>query len=124
MDGVLLIDKPSGPTSHDVVARMRSVTGERSVGHTGTLDPLATGLLPLVVGSATRLSSYLTGHDKTYEATVRLGFATDTDDAEGQPLGAASSDRPGEARVVEALARFRGEVEQVPPRHSAKKVGG
>ena len=83
MDGVLLIDKPSGPTSHDVVARIRSVTKERSVGHTGTLDPRATGLLPLVLGKATRLASVLTGGDKTYLASIRLGIRTTTDDADG-----------------------------------------
>jgi len=124
MDGVLLIDKPSGPTSHDVVARVRSVAGERSVGHTGTLDPLATGLLPLVMGRATRLSTFLTGHDKTYEAVIQLGFATDTDDSQGQPLGPASPDRPDEARIRDAVGRFHGELQQVPPRHSAKKIGG
>lgn len=124
MDGVLLIDKPSGPTSHDVVARLRAVSGERSIGHTGTLDPLATGLLPLVLGRATRLSPYLTGRDKTYEATVRFGFATDTDDAAGQPLGSVSTDLPDASRIGEALKRFEGEIQQVPPRHSAKKIGG
>ena len=124
MDGVLLIDKPSGPTSHDVVARLRAVTGERSIGHTGTLDPLATGLLPLVLGRATRLSAHLTGGEKTYDATLRLGFATDTDDALGQPLGPATADLPGDAAIDAALARFRGTFDQVPPSHSAKKVAG
>ena len=126
MDGVLLIDKPSGPTSHDVVARMRSVTGERSIGHTGTLDPMATGLLPLVVGKATRLSAYLTGGDKTYDATIRLGFFTETDDALGARLDSPADEPPlpDEATVVEALGRFRGTFDQVPPSHSAKKVGG
>ena len=129
MDGVLLIDKPSGPTSHDVVARMRSVTGERSIGHTGTLDPMATGLLPLVLGKATRLSAYLTGGDKTYDATIRLGFFTDTDDALGTRLDSAPGQPPvppfpDEATVVAALDRFRGTFDQMPPNHSAKKVGG
>jgi tRNA pseudouridine55 synthase len=124
MDGVLLIDKPGGPTSHDVVARLRTVARERSVGHTGTLDPMATGLLPLVLGRATRLSSFLTGRDKTYEAIVRLGFATDTDDAQGQPLGPASAGLPSAERVRDAVARFRGDLQQLPPRHSAKKVAG
>ena len=124
MDGVLLIDKPTGPTSHDVVARLRSVTGERSIGHTGTLDPLATGLLPLVLGRATRLSPFLTGHDKTYEAVVRLGFATDTDDSQGQPIGVQSARRPNADQVRETIARFTGELQQVPPRHSAKRIGG
>lgn len=124
MDGVLLIDKPSGPTSHDVVARLRAVSGERSIGHTGTLDPLATGLLPLVLGRATRLSPYLTGRDKTYDAIVRLGFATDTDDAAGQPLGTPCADLPDDAQVSATVQRFRGDIQQMPPRHSAKKVAG
>ncbi len=123
MNGVLLIDKPSGPTSHDVVARVRSVTRERSVGHTGTLDPRATGLLPLVLGKATRLASLLTGSDKTYDATIRLGVATDTDDAAGRPIGEPRP-CPDEAAVRAALDQFRGVVHQVPPAHSAKKVGG
>jgi tRNA pseudouridine55 synthase len=124
MDGILLIDKPSGPTSHDVVARLRSVTGERSIGHTGTLDPLATGLLPLVLGRATRLSAHLTGGDKTYEATVRLGFFTDTDDALGQPLGPPAPVLPDDEAIAAAVSRFRGTIAQVPPSHSAKKVEG
>jgi len=124
MDGVLLIDKPSGPTSHDVVARLRSVTGERSIGHTGTLDPLATGLLPLVLGKATRLSAHLTGGAKSYDATVRLGFFTDTDDALGRPLADPSATRPDEADILAALEACRGSYDQVPPNHSAKKVGG
>jgi tRNA pseudouridine55 synthase len=124
MDGVLLVDKPSGPTSHDVVARLRVTTGERSIGHTGTLDPLATGLLPLVVGRATRLSALLTGSDKSYEATIRLGLATDTDDAQGRPLGPPGVDVPDAGTVRAALDRFRGTFDQVPPDHSAKKVGG
>ncbi|MFI5178447.1 MAG: tRNA pseudouridine(55) synthase TruB [Vicinamibacterales bacterium] len=124
MDGVLLIDKPSGPTSHDVVARLRRTSGERAIGHTGTLDPRATGLLPLVLGRATRLASLLTGGDKVYEATIRLGFATDTDDADGRPLGEPVTALPADAEVDEALARFAGTFEQTPPSHSAKKVGG
>jgi tRNA pseudouridine55 synthase len=124
MDGVLLIDKPSGPTSHDVVARLRRTTGEKSIGHTGTLDPRATGLLPLVLGRATRLASYLTGGDKTYEATVRLGFATDTDDADGRLIGEPVSSLPADAAVDEALGAFRGPIDQTPPSHSAKKIGG
>jgi tRNA pseudouridine55 synthase len=124
VDGVLLIDKPAGPTSHDVVARLRRTLGERRVGHTGTLDPQATGLLPLVVGRATRLASLLTGGSKTYEAVVRLGQATDTDDAQGRPLGSAHGELPTDAAVDAALDRFRGTFLQRPPRHSAKKVGG
>jgi tRNA pseudouridine55 synthase len=124
MDGLLLIDKPSGPTSHDVVARIRRSSGERSIGHTGTLDPRATGLLPLLVGRATRLASLLIGSDKTYEATVRLGFSTDTDDEEGAPLGERRTELPSDATVRAALGRFTGDLEQVPPQHSAKRVDG
>lgn len=124
MDGLLLVDKPSGLTSHDVVHRVRRASGERRIGHTGTLDPLATGLLPLVVGRATRLATFLTGGDKTYEATVRLGVATTTDDAEGPPLGPPAASLPDDALVRAVLGRFRGDLQQVPPRHSAKKVGG
>jgi tRNA pseudouridine55 synthase len=124
MDGVLLIDKPSGPTSHDVVARLRRTSGEKSIGHTGTLDPRATGLLPLVMGRATRLASFLSGGDKTYVATVRLGFATDTDDADGRPIGEPASALPDDASVDRALSAFAGSLEQLPPSHSAKKIGG
>jgi tRNA pseudouridine55 synthase len=124
MDGVLLIDKPTGPTSHDVVARLRRTSGEKSIGHTGTLDPRATGLLPLVMGRATRLAPYLGSGDKTYVATIRLGFATDTDDADGRPIGDASARLPDDEAVRRALAEFAGSFEQLPPSHSAKKVGG
>lgn len=124
MDGVLLIDKPSGPTSHDVVARLRRTSGEKSIGHTGTLDPRATGLLPLVLGRATRLAAFLSGSDKTYLATIRLGFATDTDDADGRPLTAPATALPDDAAIDRALAGFAGSLEQLPPSHSAKKVGG
>jgi len=123
VDGVLLIDKPSGPTSHDVVARVRSVSGERSVGHTGTLDPRATGLLALVLGKATRLASVLSGSDKTYDAIIRLGSATDTDDADGSVI-ATSVSRPDDQAIDEALGHFTGTFDQLPPNHSAKKVGG
>jgi tRNA pseudouridine55 synthase len=124
MTGVLLIDKPEGPTSHDVVARLRRTSGERRIGHTGTLDPLATGLLALVLGRATRLTAVLTGGVKRYEAVIRLGFATSTDDREGEPIERPSGDPPGEAAVREALAAFLGAFDQMPPRHSAKKLGG
>ena len=124
MDGLLLIDKPVGPTSHDVVARLRRTSGERSIGHTGTLDPRATGLLPLLVGRATRLASLLIGSDKTYEATVRLGFSTSTDDEEGAPNGEPYPDLPGDDAIKDVLRRFTGELSQVPPQHSAKHVNG
>jgi tRNA pseudouridine(55) synthase len=86
MNGVLVIDKPSGMTSHDVVARVRRILGERRIGHTGTLDPFATGVLVLLVGQATRLAQFLTAADKEYEAVIRLGFATDTGDREGKEI--------------------------------------
>jgi tRNA pseudouridine55 synthase len=124
MTGLLLIDKPSGPTSHDVVARIRKTARERSVGHTGTLDPRATGLLLLLCGKATRLSTLLMGHDKTYDARVALGVATDTDDADGEPIGKLDSARPSREELDAALAGFRGTFAQEPPAHSAKRVGG
>jgi tRNA pseudouridine55 synthase len=124
VDGLLLIDKPAGPTSHDVVLRLRKSSGERRVGHTGTLDPRATGLLPLVFGRATRLASLIAGGDKTYEAVIRLGVATDTDDADGRPLGEVAASLPASAAVEAALAAFRGTFDQLPPSHSAKKVAG
>ena len=125
MDGLLIIDKPSGPTSHDVVSRMRRVLHERRIGHTGTLDPIATGVLLLVVGRATRLARFLSACDKSYEAVVRLGFSTDTADADGQPIGPVSN-RPLPPREVidAALAGFRGTFMQQPPAFSAKKIDG
>jgi len=121
---VLLVDKPRGLTSHDVVAALRSATGERRVGHTGTLDPLATGLLPLVFGQATRLASLLTSGTKIYEATITLGQATDTDDADGRPVGPTTGSPVSDERLDEALRRFRGRFDQLPPSHSAKKIAG
>src|SRR5688572_21674723 len=102
----MVVDKPAGPTSHDVVDRVRRALGIRKAGHTGTLDPFATGVLPVCIGKATRLARFLTGTDKTYRATVRLGFATTTDDLTGEPLGPARSpDVPAEAlaRACRAL---------------------
>ena len=125
IDGVLVIDKPAGPTSHDVVARMRRVLGTKRIGHTGTLDPFATGVLPLVVGRATRLASFLSGDEKEYEAGIRLGLATETYD--GTRLsGAAIPPPPGIDReaVEAALVRFRGTFDQMPPPYSAKKIEG
>jgi tRNA pseudouridine55 synthase len=125
MDGLLVIDKPAGPTSHDVVARMRRVLGERRIGHTGTLDPNASGVLPLVIGRATRLAKFLSGGDKTYEAVVRFGIATDSYDAEGTPAGAPwTGPPPARAEVDAALAEFRGTFLQQPPAYSAKKIDG
>jgi len=127
--GVLVIDKPEGPTSHDVVGRVRRVLRERRVGHAGTLDPLATGVVVVLVGAATRLSAYLTGDDKRYRAAIRLGSATATYDREGEPLphpdqGARPlpADVPG--AVAAAIAALAGTRPQTPPPYSAKKIEG
>ena len=127
IDGVLVIDKPSGPTSHDVVARVRRALREKRIGHTGTLDPLATGVLPLVIGRATRLASLLSSDRKTYEAGVRLGCATPSyDAAERLADGLPPPPDPGVSRedIDAALASFRGTFLQAPPPYSAKKIGG
>ena len=124
MDGLLVIDKPAGPTSHDVVARVRRVLGEQRIGHTGTLDPAASGVLPLVLGRATRLARFMSGSNKRYEAVVRFGQATDTYDAEGVPVGEQSIAVPSREQLESALDAFRGTFEQQPPAFSAKKVAG
>lgn len=121
---LFLVDKPEGPTSHDVVQMIRRWTGVRRVGHGGTLDPLATGLLPIFMGGATRLIEYLVQHRKSYTATLRLGQATDTDDSEGQVIMEGPIPELSLADLDVALAPFRGEVEQIPPVYSAVKVGG
>ncbi|MCI0430323.1 MAG: tRNA pseudouridine(55) synthase TruB [Rhodospirillales bacterium] len=123
IDGALVVNKPVGPTSHDVVVCARRVLGMTRVGHTGTLDPQASGVLPLVLGQATRLAQHLTGSDKEYLATLRFGLVTDTYDAAGRVLeetGAA----PAVDDLAAALARFRGTFEQTPPLYSAKMMGG
>jgi len=125
VDGLLIIDKPVGPTSHDVVARMRQALRERRVGHTGTLDPAASGVLALVLGRATRLAQFLSTGDKTYDATVRLGFATDTYDALGHQAGAIHAGPfPTREIVDRALDAFRGTFQQRPPAFSAKMIDG
>jgi tRNA pseudouridine55 synthase len=125
MDGLLIIDKPKGPTSHDVVARVRRAIGERRIGHTGTLDPLASGVLPLVLGRATRLARFLSAGDKSYEAVVRLGVATDTYDAAGVATTSAYEGHlPSRAAIERALDQFRGPFLQRPPHFSAKKIDG
>jgi tRNA pseudouridine55 synthase len=155
MNGVIILDKPAGLTSHDVVNRMRRILGQRSIGHLGTLDPLATGVLPLVTGSLTRLAQFYTASEKTYEGVIRFGFATDTYDADGEPLGEGSSEEshvgtavpstgsegfhvgtaapgcPSGQRAdlnLEALQQlpieFVGQIEQIPPPFSAKKIQG
>ncbi len=124
-DGVLPVDKPVGPTSHDIVDAARRALGTRRVGHTGTLDPFASGLLLLCVERATRLAEYLSGLPKTYIATVRLGTTTDTDDRTGETMSTSEGWRELDGRSVEqALAGFVGPLRQVPPAYSAKKVGG
>ena len=125
IDGILVVDKPAGPTSHDVVARVRRALGTRRIGHTGTLDPLATGVLPLVIGRATRLASLLSGADKEYDAGVRLGEATATYDA-AERIGPPPEPPPGIGftHVDRALDPFRGAFEQTPPSYSAKKIAG
>ena len=126
MDGLLIIDKPAGWTSHDVVAHARRLLREKRVGHTGTLDPFATGVLVLLLGRATRLAQFLSGAEKEYEATVRLGFATDTGDLTGARRGETKelAEALGRERIEPALRSLRGEIEQVPPMYSAKKIGG
>jgi tRNA pseudouridine55 synthase len=122
--GLLLVDKEPGITSHDVVDKFRKATRIRRVGHTGTLDPMATGLLVLCIGRATRLQSYLMSTDKVYEGTIRFGWATDSYDATGDAIGETVEADVSGIDFDGALERFRGEVDQVPPRFSAKKVEG
>jgi tRNA pseudouridine55 synthase len=124
MNGVIVIDKPAGWTSHDVVNRMRRILQQRSVGHLGTLDPLATGVLPLVTGSLTRLAQFYIASEKTYEGVIRFGFATNTYDADGEPLGEVSPATPGLDNLQKLAAEFLGHIEQVPPPFSAKKIHG
>ncbi len=122
-DGILVLDKPSGPTSHDMVYLVRRGTGEKRAGHAGTLDPLATGVLVMCVGAATRLSEYLIGEDKRYAAVVRLGAATDTYDAQGT-VTATAPVNVSQAQIEAALGEFRGAILQRPPAYSALKRGG
>lgn len=129
MNGIFAIDKPAGVTSHDVVNAVRRILHERRVGHTGTLDPFATGLLVVLVGRATRLAQFLSGHEKQYEAVIRLGYATDTGDVTGRPVTAAQdgSRQPGQwtrEEIDAAMGSLRGEIDQIPPMYSAKKQAG
>jgi tRNA pseudouridine55 synthase len=124
VDAVLIVDKPAGMTSHDVVARVRRIVGEKSVGHLGTLDPMATGVLPLVLGRFTRLAQFYNEADKRYEGVIRFGWATDTYDAEGQPAGPQVSAKFSLEQVQSAAAEFIGEIAQYPPPFSAKKIAG
>jgi tRNA pseudouridine55 synthase len=122
--GLVIVDKPAGLTSHDVVARVRKLAGTRRVGHAGTLDPMATGVLLVGVGRATRLLGHLAAHDKDYLATMRLGVTTSSDDAQGEPLTHLPADRVAASNVVAAMKAFAGEIEQRPPAVSAIKVDG
>lgn len=123
MNGVVIVDKPAGITSHDAVARVRRLLGRRRAGHTGTLDPMATGVLPVCVGEATKLASFLAGDDKVYEVTMRLGVRTDTQDMTGRVL-AEQEPRVSEAEIRAALESFAGTIAQAPPQYSAVKVRG
>src|SRR5271167_4080004 len=115
MNAVLIIDKPAGLTSHDVVNRARRILGERSIGHLGTLDPMATGVLPLVTGSLTRLAQFYTASEKTYEGTIRFGFATNTYDADGEPVGEPQEASPSLEQLQPLATQFQGLIEQIPP---------
>ncbi len=124
MNGLLIIDKPAGMTSHDVVSIVRRATGERSVGHLGTLDPMATGVLPLLLGKYTRLAQFFSDSDKHYTGTIRFGFATDTFDAEGEPQSGPMPLALTLDQLRFFAERFHGVIDQVPPVFSAKKIGG
>ena len=124
MNGVVVIDKPQGVTSHDVVNRVRRILGQRSVGHLGTLDPSATGVLPIVAGNLTRLAQFYAHSEKVYEGIIRFGFATDTYDADGEATTPACSVNLDVEQLRALAANFRGEIEQAPPPFSAKKIAG
>lgn len=123
-NGVIVVDKAEDWTSHDVVAKMRGIAGTRRVGHLGTLDPIATGVLPLMIGQATRLARFWDSADKCYEAVLRFGFATSTYDRAGAPAGAITEPCVAAPDVEACLTKMRGEIEQTPPPVSAKKIGG
>lgn len=124
MDGVIVVDKPEGWTSHDAVGKMRRLANQRRIGHLGTLDPMATGVLPLVIGRATRLSQFYTSSDKKYDAVVRFGHSTSTYDREGEPTSPVTDISIDCDQLERLLERFRGRIMQTPPPVSAKKVGG
>jgi tRNA pseudouridine55 synthase len=124
VNGLLVIDKPGGITSHDVVSRLRRITGEKSIGHLGTLDPMATGVLPLLMGKFTRLAQFFNAAEKSYTGTIRFGFATDTYDADGELVGEQTHPSLTLDQVCAAASRFHGELEQMPPPFSAKKIAG
>src|SRR5258705_8270612 len=124
MNGVLVIDKPAGPTSHDVVARVRKILKQRAVGHLGTLDPMATGVLPIVTGQMTGLTKFYMGAEKAYEGEIRFGFSTDTYDAAGEAIGERQAVQLTLHQVREVARSFLGVIEQMPPPFSAKKIAG
>jgi tRNA pseudouridine55 synthase len=124
MDGVVVIDKPAGWTSHDVVAKIRNITKIKKVGHTGTLDPFATGVLPLTLGRATRMTSYFLASDKVYHGIMRFGFATDTFDLDGEPAGEDTKPQLDRSCLEEIMARYTGAVSQTVPPFSARKISG
>ena len=124
MNGLLVIDKPGGITSHDVVSRLRRITGEKSIGHLGTLDPMATGVLPLLMGKFTRLAQYFSSAEKSYTGTIRFGVATDTYDADGEAVGEVTHPALTLDELRAVAARFYGEMDQMPPPFSAKKIAG
>jgi tRNA pseudouridine55 synthase len=124
LNGLLVLDKPAGMTSHDVVSLVRRAAGEKSIGHLGTLDPMATGVLPLLLGRYTRLAQFFGQAEKSYTGTIRFGFATETFDAEGAPSAEPQPLTQSLAQLRTLAARFHGEIDQVPPVYSAKKLGG
>jgi len=124
VNGLFVIDKPTGITSHDVVSRLRRITGEKSIGHLGTLDPMATGVLPLLLGKYTRLAQYFSSAEKHYTGSICFGFATDTYDADGSPVGPQTDPHLTLDQIRAAASRFHGELQQTPPPFSAKKIGG
>jgi tRNA pseudouridine55 synthase len=124
VDGVLIVNKPQGWTSHDVVSRVRKIASEKSIGHLGTLDPMATGVLPLVLGKFTRLAQFYNQADKRYEGTIRFGVATNTYDAEGEPTGPEQPVTFTLEQLEDAARKFTGKIQQMPPPFSAKKIDG
>ena len=124
LEGIVLVDKPAGPTSHDVVAKMRKLFNTRKVGHAGTLDPMATGMLVIGIGRATRLLGYFTAHDKEYLGTIRLGISTTTDDAQGELIAQTSALHITESEILETVRDFRGPIMQQPSAISAIKIDG
>ncbi|NIM59929.1 MAG: tRNA pseudouridine(55) synthase TruB [Candidatus Aminicenantes bacterium] len=124
MDGLILVDKPQNFTSHDIVLKIRNILKIKKVGHCGTLDPLATGLMLLALGKATRLFPYFSNMDKVYEGLIKLGFSTDTYDSAGKPTSSEDKNYPPKDNILRAMKKFKGKIQQVPPPYSAKKYKG